>query len=514
MATAAPRRTLVKGGLLLDANCTDGVPLAADILIEGVRIAAILPRDRDSGGRQPLIEGVQIVDATDRLVTPGFFNAHYHSHDVFLKGWFEPSPLEMWVLNALPRSYAPRSVEEIRLRSLLGAAECVRSGITTIQDMVTLFPLDASRVNAVLSAYDELGVRVVLGLQVADVPPLDTVPYWRETIPASMLDLLKGYPLDAAGVPDPLAVIEAFCLGGGRHGDRVKWAIAPSSPERCTPALLGRLATLATRFNLPVYTHIYISRAEALNARMNFGAHGGSLVSFLESVGLLNNRLSLAHGVWLDEREIDMLGRASASVVLNTVSNLKNKNGAPPVRPLIEAGVNLALGCDNCSCTDAQNIFQAMKMTSLLAAISDPRPGPPGAMDMLRAATVGGARTAGLQDELGTLAPGMKADLVLLDLAAPVFVPLNNAARQLVYGECGRAVETVMIDGRLIMEKRRITSISESTLRNAVNEAMERFRTEATRVVDNTRKLAPYLLQADEKTWSHDLGFGRYIGRR
>ena len=502
------KRLLIRGGLVLDPSRNDGVPFAADILVEGARITEV--RDR-ALNPQPASSDAEVIDARDRLVTPGLFNAHYHSHDIFLKGWFEPSPLELWVLNALPRNYAPRPVEEIRLRTLLGAIECLRSGITTIQDMVTLWPLDPEKVQAVIDAYEEVGVRVVLGLQVADVPPLDTSPYWRETVPEALLPLLGGHVL---GTPPPNAyeVIESF-LASPRH-DLLHWAIAPSSPERCSRPMLDRLAQIADRHALPVYSHIYISRAEALNARRNFGAHGGSLVSLLDSAGLLNNRLALAHGVWLDDAEIERLARAGVSVVLNTVSNLKNKNGVAPIRALHEAGVNLALGCDNCSCTDVQNLFQAMKLACLLAAVSDPRPGPPYARDALRAATTGGSRTAGLDGELGTIAPGMRADLVLFDLADPAFVPLNDAARQLVYAETGRSVETVIVNGRVILDKRRVTTLNEPKLRNAVNEAMEKFRPEAERVVANTRRLTPYLLEADRRVWEQDLGFGRYIGRR
>jgi guanine deaminase len=377
--------------------------------------------------------------------------------------------------------------------------------------MITLHPLDAERVDAVISAYEEVGIRAVVGLQIADVPPLATTPYWLETIPPHMLDLVKGHQIDAPSLRDPTEVIEEYA-SHSPCSELLRWAISPSSPERCSPPLLKRLFHLAERYGLPVYSHIYISKAEALNARRQFGAYGGSLIRYLDSLGFLNERLSVAHGVWLEDEEVRRLGQVGASVVLNTISNLKNKNGVAPIRGLIAAGVNIALGCDNCSCTDVQNIFQAMKMTCLLAAVSDPRPGPPSAMDALRAATTGGARTAGLQDELGVIAPGMRADLVLFDLADTAFVPLNNAARQLVYSECGRAVETVIVNGRLVMENRRIKTIDEAALRTAVDDAMARFRPEAERVVRATETLSPYLLRADEKTWAQDIGMNRYIG--
>ena len=143
-----------------------------------------------------------------------------------------------------------------------------------------------------------------------------------------------------------------------------------------------------------------------------------------------------------------LIAEAGTNVAINPLSNLKTKNGVAPIRKLLEAKINLALGCDNCSCSDAQNIFQAMKLFTYLAAISDPREGPPFAVDAVRAATTGGAKALGLEDEIGSIRPGMCADLVLIDTNDPVYVPFNSAARQLVYGEGGRAVETVIIDGR------------------------------------------------------------------
>jgi cytosine/adenosine deaminase-related metal-dependent hydrolase len=498
---------LVKGGLVLDLDRDPHRPTQADVWIGDGKIAAVM------GGSQPSTAytdaSATVIDARGKLVVPGFVNAHYHSHDIFLKGCFDPSILEFWVLNALPRAYPPRSDREIRLRTLLGAAECIRGGITTVQDMLTLFPLTAGQVNVVRSAYREAGLRAVLGLQVADTPPLDTVPYWRELIPDDLKGLLGGPPAPA-DLPDPIAVMEDLF---GTTDPLIHWAVAPSSPERCSLRLLERLADLARRFTLPVYSHIYISRAEALNARRNFSRHGGSLIALLKDVGLLNDRLTLAHGVWLDQSEIAEIAAAGASVVLNLLSNLKTKNGVAPIRPLLAAGVNLALGCDNCSCSDAQNIFQAMKLFTFLAAVSDPAEGPPDAVDALRAATVGGARTAGLQDRIGAIRPGMRADLVILDTADPVYVPFNSAARQIVYGEGGRAVETVIIEGQVVMRDRTVLTIDEVALRAELEAVVPDFRRDAEAVIGRAAKLRPYILEADRRIWSHDLGFSRYVGR-
>jgi guanine deaminase len=501
---------LLKGGRVLDLEQDPHRPREADVLIEDGRIVSIT-EVAPGLVSNPVSPDATIIDARDKLVVPGFVNAHYHSHDVFLKGCFEPSILEFWALNALPRAYPPRSNEEIRLRTMLGAVECVRGGITTVQDMLTLSPLTASQVGVVRSACCEVGLRTILALQVADRSPLDTVPFWRDLIPDHLHRELMGPPLREP-VPDPVEVMEQL-FGAQSEDSLVSWAVAPSSPERCSRALLERLADLAHRHRLPIYSHIYISRAEALNARRSFTEHGGSLVTLLKEVGLLGPSLTLAHGVWLDQNEIAQIAAAGASLALNPLSNLKNKNGVAPIRKLLSAGINLALGCDNCSCSDAQNIFQAMKLFTLLAAVSDPAEGPPDAIDAIRAATINGARTADLHNEIGTVRPGMRADIVLINANDPTYLPFNSAARQIVYGEGGRGVETVIIDGRIVMRDRKMLTVDEEALRAELALVVPGFQRDAEAVLTRSMRLRPYISEADRRIWSEKIGMDRYLSR-
>lgn len=495
---------LLRGGRVLDLATDPHGPAFADVECRDGIISRIEPNIEPEHAR-----GATVIDVRGKLIVPGFVNAHYHSHDIFLKGCFDPSNLEFWALNALPRAYPPRSDREIHLRTLLGAVECIRGGITTTQDMLTLYPLTVAQVDQVRSAYETAGLRTILGLQVGDMSPLDTVPYWRETIPADLQPTLMGGPPVASA--DPVAVMEEI-FSASRPSSLIRWAVSPSSPERCSRGLIERLADVARRYALPVYAHIYISRAEALNARLSFKDFGGSMIRYLDDVGLLGPNLTLAHGVWLDDAEIGKIAATRTNVVLNLLSNLKTKNGVAPIRPLLAAGVNLGLGCDNCSCSDAQNIFQAMKLFTYLAAVSDPEEGPPNAVDALHAATVGGARTAGLDRKIGAIRMGMRADLVVLDLNDPVYVPFNSAARQIVYGESGRAVETVIIDGRVVMRDRVIRTLDESALRDELNQIVPAFRKDAEAVMQRTARLRPYVLEADRRIWKHGIGMNRYVG--
>src|ERR1700742_1288245 len=394
---------LIKGGRALLPNEDWNQPRRVDVAIAGDKIVGIAPAYVVSGG------ALETIDARDSLVLPGFVNAHYHSHDVLAKGTLEEVPLETWRLYALPPQYPPRSIEEVYARTLLGALECLRSGITTIQDMLTLYPYEDRHLEAVMAAYDKIGIRVIFGLQYADRKGLETIPYWKETVHGEVHPLLSTAAEPERQV-DLLGHFEATRLLGPPR-PRGSWGLGPSAPERCSPELMARTMDMARRYDIPVYSHIYESRGMALQARLTLPGHGGRLIRRLAEEGALDPRLNLAHSVWLSRDEIDLLAEHGVGVVLNPQGNLKMKCGVPPIRLLQDAGVRIGLGCDNCSCSDAQNMFVAMKLYALLAAISDPIPGPPQAVQAIRSATEAGADGARVGHMLGRVAVGVNGGL-------------------------------------------------------------------------------------------------------
>lgn len=506
----AQAKILITGGRVLTPTTDPHHPAVADILIAGDRIAAI-----EAGlASTPAAAGVpkaNVIDARDCLVVPGFVNAHYHSHDILLKGCFETIPLETWVLNALPPSYPKRSVEEVRARTLLGAAECIRSGMTTIQDMLTIFPFSEEHLDAVMQAYKDAGIRVVFAMQIGDVPGLDRVPFWREVVPEKYHKHMTS-AVEPFGKMGPLEVATSQHRRLSGFHPRVTWALGPSSPEFCTPPLLEGIAAYAEANDLPVVAHINESKSMTLAGRMFMTDFGGSQVRYLKSVGLLGPRLGLAHSIWMLPEEIEMLAETRTNVMLNPVGNLKTRSGVAPIRQFIEAGVPIGLGCDNCSCSDAQNMFQAMKMFAGLAAVSHPEPGPPSATETLGVATQGGAQALGLGSEIGALEPGRKADLSILDTLNPNFIPMNSAVRQLVFTESGQSVKTVIIDGSIVMRDRRLVSIDETALRDAVEVVMPGLRKDLAAVSARVAELSPYLREAWKRVIESDVGINRYVG--
>ena len=494
------KKLLVRGGQVYDHDGDVHKPAVADILIEGDRIVAVDANIAPDGN-------CQIIEARDRLVVPGLINAHYHSHDTLCRGLFEELPLEMWLLYTLPMGQH-RSKEEVRARTLVGAVESLRCGITTVQDMLGLVPLNDEYTDVVIAAYREAGIRVVFSPMIWDIPPIAMVRH-KDDLPSEIQDMLgtEGRP-----VKDQFDYLEHQF---NRHpaAGNLHWAVAPFAPQRCSPQMLQACAELSEKYDLPVYTHVYETRGQALIARELFAKHGGSLINYMDSAGLLGPRLNIVHSVWITRPEMDRMAAADAGIVLNHLSNMKLKSGVAPVCDLCDSGVRLGLGCDNCSGSDVQSMFQAMKTFCLIAAVSEPEPGPGLAREVLRHATMGNARTAGLDKCLGAIRPGFKADLVLIDLKDVAYLPYNSAARQLVYTESGRSVETVIVDGKIVVKDRKTLTIDEEALRREVTDLMRSFNADFDKVLESRKRALPYMLEAHRRAWQPDIGMNRFIPR-
>jgi 5-methylthioadenosine/S-adenosylhomocysteine deaminase len=494
------KRTLVRGGQVYDHEGDVHKPAVADILIEDDEILSV--------GANLTPDGVhEVIDASGRLVVPGLINAHYHSHDVLCRGLFEELPLEMWLLYTLPMG-GNRGKDEVRARTLVGALECLRCGITTVQDMLGLSPLTDEQTDVVIAAYREAGIRVVFSPMVWDIPPLAMVRH-KDSLPPNVQEMLGNKPRP---IREQLEYLEHQF---NRHpaGGTLHWAIAPFAPQRCTPKMLQGCAELAHKHDLAVYTHVYETRGQVLIARELFAKHDGSLINYMDDVGLLGPRLNIVHSVWITRPEIERMAAADAGIVLNQLSNLKLKSGIAPIYDMRQSGVRLGLGCDNCSGTDVQSVFQAMKMFCLFAAVSESEPGPGLAHEVLRHATIGNARTAGLSGCLGAIRPGYKADLIIIDLNDVAYLPYNSAARQLVYTEAGRGVESVIVDGRVVIRERVVKTIDEDALRHEVADLMRHFIADYDVIVESRKSALPHMLDAHRRMWQQDIGMDRFISR-
>ena len=254
---AGKNKVLVRGGQVYDHDGDVHKPAVADILIEDGEITAV-------GADLAVDRATEVIDASSRLVVPGLINAHYHSHDTLCRGLFEELPLEMWLLYTLPMGQN-RSKEEVRARTLVGAVESLRCGITTVQDMLGLSPLNEEYTDVVLAAYRECGIRVVFSPMVSDVPPIAMVRH-KDSLPSDVQEMLGTKALPMREQLDYLEhQFKRHPAAGTLH-----WAIAPFAPQRCTPKMLEGCAELAQKHDLAVYTHVYETRGQVLIARELF----------------------------------------------------------------------------------------------------------------------------------------------------------------------------------------------------------------------------------------------------
>lgn len=493
-------RILVRGAAVVPMGGIEEVRHGVDLIIEDGAITAMGP----ALGSTPAPD--RVVDARDRLVIPGLVNAHVHSHNNYYRGWFDSVPLDLCVLDIWTIGSPPEATRltprQVYARALLGCAEMLRTGTTTAIDDVNLFPaLTEEHVDAVVRAYEDSGMRAVVSTHVFDVPYHRTVPYVADLLPPVLRETLeRAAPPDAGRIVDVVAGCAKRWHGNGR---RVTFGVGPSGPQRCSDTLLQAVARVADEHDLPVYIHALEARTQAAMGRL---AYGKTLIERLRDLGVLTDRVTLGHTVWLTPRDIELIAAAGAMTCHLPVSNLKLGSGIAPVPRLLEAGIPVALGTDGVMSNDGLNMFETMKLAALLHKVRTPAPERwLGAREALRMATVGGARSARLSN-VGAIGIGAKADLVMLDLRRAGFAPRNDLLRQAVYADAGASVDMVMVDGRIVVEGGRCTTVDEAAVAAEVTEHAAAFHARNAAARRLTAEMAPYFRKMYDRSWQIDVG--------
>ena len=462
-----PGRILLRGALALldDALGFDGRP--RDVLVEHGRIVAIEP----AGSIQ---QADQTIELPRRLLAPGLVNGHQHSHEHFQRGRTENLPLELWqhlVRGRMPVRLTPR---QAYLRAQIGAIEALRTGCTTLVDDLALGAMiDHDVVQAVLQAYDDSGVRALLGFAMMDKPMVDNFPFVDELVPAALAASLRATPRPSAD--DFIALVRGLVPGRHPHERRVGVLVSASAPQRCTDGFLGRLRALADDCALPVITHVQETRLQVVTGLQFYGS---PIVEHLAKIGFLKPATSLIHAVWLNPREIAALAEAGASAQHNPWSNLLLGSGVQPVRELLDAGVNVSLGSDGSCSTVTTNMLQVVGTAAGLSKLR----GHDGARWLSAreawqagtlGGTLGGGRALGFGGTLGSLKLGARADLVGYRLDTVSFTPLNDPLRQLAYAERGAGVDFVMVDGEVALRGGQLRRIDEAALLDEIAREFE-----------------------------------------
>ena len=370
--------------------------------------------------------------------------------------------------------------------------------------MVSIVGNDQEHLDQIIHTYEQVGIRTVLALQVSDRASCDCVAFW-DSLPDRTARFLSP-------ATDPREQLNFLRAALQKQSPLVSWGLGPSAPQRCSPTLLAGFSELSVDHDLQVFTHIYEARSQAVLARMKFPQ--GSFIEYIDQAGLLNQRLTLVHGVWITDAEVSRLGGVGASFVCNPTSNLKLLNGFAPLLDYASANVNIGLGCDNCSGNDAQNLFDSMKTFALMWGMYSGSSTISAAKEAFRAATIGSARAVGLEGQIGLLRPGYQADIVIIDLQQPNYRPLNSALRQLVYGETGRSISKVIVGGKVVVDSGRVASPLCQDLKARSERAKEALADHVTALRTRNDAFLRDILDAYDKANLYPLEFDRFSLRR
>ncbi|MBD2464357.1 amidohydrolase [Oscillatoria sp. FACHB-1407] len=429
----------------------EGGYTSVDVHIEGNHIAAIAPQLDPIG---------TLVDGRDKLLLPGFVNAHTHSSEMWQRGLIPPRPLELWLAEL--HDFSPVDPEHIYLSALGTAVETLLSGGTTVVDHLVLIPgQEKESIAAAVRAYREVGIRAFIGPLIQDqslaagVPSgghkIEHDPYFWST--EEVLELMRS-------------TVEQF-----HQPDKgINIMVAPTGMQLCSDALFEGCIELSDRHNLCRHTHLLETKAQQMLAYEKYGC---TAVEHLKHLGYLSPRTSLAHCVWLNDHDISILAETQSTVVHNPLSNLRLGSGIAPILKYRQAGVNVTFGCDGSASNDSQDLLEAIKIGTILHNVTDmdyqhwitPRQ----AVEM---AALGGATGVGMADQMGSLTVGKKADLVLYDLKRLSLLPRTDPIGLLVLGR-PIAVHTVWVNGKAVVTDGTVTTIDVPQLQQTLFDKSE-----------------------------------------
>ena len=430
---------LISGGTILVMDDKNHIIRNGAVAIGGEKIIAV--------GKKEEIENRyaagDIIDAKDSLIMPGLVNCHNHAPMTYFRGLADDLELMDWLNNYIfPAEAMFVNKEFSYLGGLLACTEMIKSGTTTFCDMY-IFE------DEVAKAAKKAGMRCLVGEVLFDFPsPNFKTP--EEGLKYSELLIQKW-------ANDPLVNI----------------FVEPHALYTCSLNLLQESKKLADKYGVSLGTHYLESRSEKEQLTEKFGK---SPTHFLRDIGYLSERFIAFHGVCLEEEDIRIFADHSCKVVHNPESNMKLASGVAPVPEMISAGVTVGLGTDGCASNNNLDMFQEMDTAAKLHKVAKLDPTVMDAKTVVRMATCEGAKALGMENTVGSLKAGMKADIIVINLNKPHLTPLYNEYSHVVYAVNGADVDTVLINGNAVMKNRKLLTLHEAEIMAAVEETAIRIK--------------------------------------
>lgn len=388
-----------------------GAPLfAGDILIENDKIAVLGNVSEEQAG------GAEVIDGKNTIAMPGLVNTHTHAAMTLLRSYADDMELMPWLNEKIWPAEAKFVNEYIYWGSALAAVEMIQSGTTTFADMY-------DSMHEVARVTEESGLRANLarGCVVFSDPELKNIQ--------KNVRLYENFHNTADG--------------------RIKVWFAPHAPYTCPPEYLSKIVEAADQCKTGIHVHLAETQDELKQIREGYGK---TPTEYLNDLGVFNLPTLAAHSVYLTDSDIAILKEHNVGIAHNPSSNLKLASGIADIPKYLQAGLNVGIGTDGCSSNNTLNMFKEMTICSFVQKVNAMDPTVLPAEEILKLATIGGAKAMRWDDEIGTLEVGKKADLILVDLNKPHFAPWNNSVSDLVYSAQGSDVKTTIVNGKVLMK--------------------------------------------------------------
>jgi len=419
---------------------------ALAILPEGkkdvVKTTSIYIQDENIVAIGEMPEGFKeekVIDGENKLVIPGLINCHTHSYMAFMRNIADDLSFMDWLFGAIDPIEQQMTDEDAYWGAMLAIVEMIKSGTTCFNDM-------QMNIHQTTKAVKETGIRAVISRG------------------------LVGSGDDEGGrmrINQALEEKEAF-----KDCDRLTFRFGPHAPYTCDSAYMRIVADEAEKYDLGIHVHLSESLSEIEQIKEKYGC---SPIVMADKNGLFDRPCIAAHCVQVDDDDIEIMARKNVSVVTNPASNMKLGNGFAPIQKMLDAGVNVCLGTDGAASNNSLNMFHELSLLTLIHKGTGMTPQCVSAAEGFRIATINGAKALSLDKEIGSIEVGKKADLAILDLNNPSLQPKNNLIAGLCYSANGSEVDTVIINGQITMENRKLTTIDESLVYEKVNAIIARM---------------------------------------
>ncbi|MGB9791668.1 MAG: amidohydrolase [Thermacetogeniaceae bacterium] len=406
-----------------------------DVAIEGNTIVKVGNEGSISQNWQP----EKVIDGSNYLCLPGFINCHTHAAMTLLRSYADDLPLMDWLEKKIWPIENRLKGEDVYWGSLLAMVEMIKSGTTTFNDMY--FFMDE-----VAQAAKDIGIRACLSRGLIGIGGSAEV-----------------------GIEESKELFEKW--QGGAEG-RIRVWFGPHAPYTCPPEYLKRVVALAKEYRTGIHIHVAETRDEVRIIREQYSK---TPVAYLDDLGVFELPVVAAHCVHLTDEDISILARRKVAVAHNPESNMKLASGIAPIARLRMAGVTVGIGTDGTASNNNLDMFGEMRTAALVQKAFNENPSVLPALDVLKMATSEGAKALGMGDVIGSLKPGYKADLILVNIHKPHFYPRHNLVAHVVYAAEAGDVDAVIIDGKIIMEDRRILTIDEERVLEEVARCSHRL---------------------------------------